>query len=618
MTRFHTLLLLFMPAFSYGQQLSIAEAHLYVERLERVDILSSKGREYFDTLLEASDWPDHYPAGLQGKPYALGPPPSRSHLLLSLRDAFHSALLYRIGIYDGMDARREFEERNSGTSPGNLYKHTLDSVFNEGARNSIGRLIEEKIGVEDSLVPSRSGLSFNLNQAINHGAPKLGLVSPHRSALGKTRRRTARDLRDIGLVSDTVCQEILALIDEGVIAWEREIFVHAAERMAYFENYALNRARETEWLVGLAAVDVLPEGELRVLTQRPDLSPLLEGRDLLAYTKRTRLFDLNKLPVAPAEGYARIFAEISTLIPDFTYTDFKAVVMPARKKYGDLTAYKLSLAFTADGQEYRHSAFYDFRREGDPQDTVLQLAADFHPVINKYLSDRESPYRLHLARTRYPHDKSDPSAFGVILLTEEQYDRWNVNDRAQLLSREDFGTLFTTASVRSVLEEYERLGLFNHLSATEIAAGWQCVSESTIECYTDLLECFPDVIVYFDWETGNLEDPYAELTRAFARASRGAFQPVDIQDDFADSREQDSTNYGFRIGDETYETTLRMERDWLDSGFLTLIKRALEKSGAGGTFHFCLDDGQASGFIYLTPAQYDYLSVEQPDLFPSY
>ncbi|MGB3800884.1 MAG: hypothetical protein WA952_13800, partial [Lewinella sp.] len=494
----------------------------------------------------------------------------------------------------------------------------IDTLYQEAMRKFDGALIEDNIPLEDSILRRSGAINYGLRQRTPYGNGAYGLISPQRSVLGKHRSQTAKDLHQIGLITDTVYREVKQLIVRQIITREEDVARYAAERTRYFDEYTNNRAQESRWLSTLEAADVIAREQLQDLTDRPYPSPLLEDLDLLPYTKRGKIFHLRDYSLDPAEGYSRLLAEVAELIPGFEYTDLEVLETRADDNYGDLTAYNLSLAFTAEGQRYRHMAFYNFRRDGEERDTVLSLAAEFHTVFNKYLSDRGTPYRLHLARLPRYDPLADPSIFGVILLTEEQYKTWDAEGRADILSREDFDRLFTSTAAATALAAYDSIGLFRHLSTAEIAAGRACAAESTIETYTDLLQCFPKTIVYFDWETGNLENPYAELTREFAAASRGAFNPVDIQDEFGASWEKEFVTYGFAVGTESYSTELPMEGDWLSSGFLEMITKAMEISGVAGEFHYCLDNGQASGFIYLTEDQFDYLSREQPALFPSY
>jgi hypothetical protein len=50
---------------------------------------------------------------------------------------------------------------------------------------------------------------------------------------------------------------------------------------------------------------------------------------------------------------------------------------------------------------------------------------------------------------------------------------------------------------------------------------------------------------------------------------------------------------------------------------MKLIEKAIAEHHVDGKFYYCLDDGQAGGYIFLTDAQYAYLKANQPGLFPN-
>ncbi|MCU0354589.1 MAG: hypothetical protein MUD08_12770, partial [Cytophagales bacterium] len=136
--------------------------------------------------------------------------------------------------------------------------------------------------------------------------------------------------------------------------------------------------------------------------------------------------------------------------------------------------------------------------------------------------------------------------------------------------------------------------------------------EKEIRNFFDMLICFPKTINFFDWETGNLHNPYEELTKAFADVSRGAFTPTEIIDQFEKDWNKKTTPYGFRFKGKTYSEQLNMNGDWLDSRFFELIEEALADNGVDGKFYLCVNDG----YIFLTQNQYEYLKETQPELFP--
>ena len=119
-------------------------------------------------------------------------------------------------------------------------------------------------------------------------------------------------------------------------------------------------------------------------------------------------------------------------------------------------------------------------------------------------------------------------------------------------------------------------------------------------------------------KTGNLSNPYEELTQEFSVSSRGAFTPTQIIDDFEKNWESEFTPYSFEFNGKTYAKQLHMQSDWLDPAFLELIEQALEENQVDGKIYYCLDNGQASGYIFLNNQQYQFLKENQSELFPEF
>lgn len=61
-----------------------------------------------------------------------------------------------------------------------------------------------------------------------------------------------------------------------------------------------------------------------------------------------------------------------------------------------------------------------------------------------------------------------------------------------------------------------------------------------------------------------------------------------------------------------------MQSDWLSPDFLALIGKAIKEQHGGGKYHYFMDGGQASGFLFLTDQQYQLIVGKYPDFFPEY
>jgi hypothetical protein len=161
----------------------------------------------------------------------------------------------------------------------------------------------------------------------------------------------------------------------------------------------------------------------------------------------------------------------------------------------------------------------------------------------------------------------------------------------------------------------DSIGLTNAYTAEERSAASRCYLSTIVAKEWALMDCFPNLsVIIDDWETGNLDNPYEELTLQFAAASRGAFQPTDIVDNFNQNWQKEKTEYGFTLNGTKYRTELTMMRDWLDPKFIDLIAEALEDQQINGQFF----SYRGVGNIFLTEEQYSFLLERMPDFFKPY
>jgi hypothetical protein len=241
--------------------------------------------------------------------------------------------------------------------------------------------------------------------------------------------------------------------------------------------------------------------------------------------------------------------------------------------------------------------------------------SDFYEVINKWLADRNSLDRIYRANSdNDAWTKFDVTnhgnTFGLIVLSEQQRAYWP--DDILLLSLENHDNRYNSISLSKAIQSFDSVGLFSHLSSDEK----EKANGQQIYRYSDLLQCFPDVVHVFDMETGNLENPYEELCNAFARISRGTFAPSNIKDDFAENFQNPKKKviFSFEWKGRKYSKQLANNGDWLDPEFLTLIRQALRENDVDAGFYDCYDGGQETGFIFLTKDQHQFVQKRYPEL----
>jgi hypothetical protein len=336
---------------------------------------------------------------------------------------------------------------------------------------------------------------------------------------------------------------------------------------------------------------------------------------MLSFSERYIQVELQHLEPKPEVTYPIIFKHIQKLLPEFQYSDLQ--VDTTETDESDLIRSDATILFFIAGNTYRHTFFHNYRRKV-PDPNIAEhpswVDQDFHKGVNKWLTDSESPYRLYTVNI----PDSEEGVYGnkrVGLLLLKAGEAELISRNAYLLSQESFDNRLSKRNLNHLIESFIREGFFTYLSAAELDSAKERIATADIGSIEQVLLCFPKTIVLFDWETGNLENPYEDLTRQFEAAARGSFTVTDIADEYKKGwKKEKRVKYGFTMNGRRYEAMLSFEEDWLDPKFMELLKGALKENKIDGDIYYCIDNGQESGYVFLTSKQYRFVKEQYPDL----
>jgi hypothetical protein len=472
--------------------------------------------------------------------------------------------------------------------------------------------IEQRIAREDSLI--RGGWTMYPPGRRDF---KADYIHPTRSTYGWTRTRTLNDFKSIGLINDLVYRDCLEKLKDSALKDEGELVSFMNQRSIYYDYYDFNKNEQAAYIDSLVAMGLLTTtGRQQLLNNYTDYK-LNTIPDMLQFSDRYLLIDMSDKEPIPARVYPLIFEKIKTILPDFQYEHLTTTVIDCKES--DLIRQDIKLSFMADGHTYTTVFFHNYRHEKyDPVDLRVapaKIDENFHKGINKWLTDKESPYRLY--SINIPDNNKGPfggNKKGLLLLKEGEAQK--ISTEPNIISFEVFDTRMSRKNRGKFINDFSDNGFFSHLSKAEIDSAKEKVGNSDPGALEELLLLFPKTIVLFDWETGNLENPYEELTTRFALASRGAFTPTAIVDDYKKGwdKKTKTTRFGFSFHNKRYEKMLPFKGDWLDPAFLDLINKSLADNKVDGSFYYCLDNGQESGYIFLNKKQKQFVLDKYPDL----
>jgi len=663
---FFTLFCLTLCSVLMSQPLTKEEGYQIADRLVQAQILSERGANALRKTIDEDNFTRDHQPHMERSSVPIKRGLSVSQIMLFLGKAFMVDYQYRNGLFEfqKMGFNRDTHPVLDKEKVAILTKR-VDSL----QQHFIGFKIEEAIPMPEQQPKSRGfyatsiGGSFS-NPLFNPGSIGLDpdLIHHSTSVMGKTCLKTLQALKSIDLINEEIFNTVKQQFDQGRLPMEYLLIAAVLEQVAYYEDFEDNKLQEIEFIQSLHAHGIIADEHLETLTSSTSNKKLHRKFELIEYCNHAKVFRVGQYSTEPSEAYPEIFEAIKEIVPNFKYQNLQADTFHIKDDWDRFTLEnRCRIQFEANGKTYANEFFYDYKKinqdeyrrlqdslsrahridldiEGiepmpdsiaesyraffqeqrkQPLDTLLKISTEFHHGVNKFLADQNSEYRLYYANNNEPGKGAyGKNGFGLILMTEKQAKAWG--HESYFLFGYSHDNRFNSDRIQKIISDYESIGLFSHLSKAEVSEAESCVLKSEIEGYQSILLCFPKTVLYFDWETGNLENPYEELTEAISDFSRGAFTPTDIQDNFEDSWEKETVDYSLTFKGKPYKATLKMESDWLDPGFMELIETALEENGVDGNLYYCLDDGQAGGYIFLTSKQYQFLSKHQPELFPKW
>jgi hypothetical protein len=474
--------------------------------------------------------------------------------------------------------------------------------------------VEQDIAAEDPPVRAVADQGWTIYPPLGLGFQK-DLVATSRSVFGKTRTRTARDLYALGLLSRPDYEQVQQGLAAQQLDTEAAVCQQAAQlALARFTQPA-RRVAFDSLLLRLRQANVLTaSAQQRALAVSTRVRSELDLDALLPYCQPVRV--LTGLPRAPPQLYPQLLAEAAALLPAFRYSAARAQLTETPSGGG--TAQEVTLSFTASGRRYTNHLRLGWQpaQRPAPARRAPYIDADALAGINQWLRDQHAPGRLYLAYLNINDDDGDAATrpqYALALLTPAQLAAWG--EPGSFAGPEPGAGQFTSARIEAALALYQRIGLLAGLPPAEVAEGRRQALSGTASSYPALVQCFPSLVVEMGGEDAEEPQAYAKTLARVAAATRGAFRPRRVRDDFPGQQARKQTSaFSFDCGPRHYRATFVSDLGWMDWGFVTLMERAVRENTPGRLYY--LNEGDETGlYFYLTPAQAAALRRAQPELF---
>jgi hypothetical protein len=312
---------------------------------------------------------------------------------------------------------------------------------------------------------------------------------------------------------------------------------------------------------------------------------------LLHYIDRARLFNLKDYSLDPYDYFPKIHQAIAQMLTEtgvatITLENFH-LELAVEERVGQradgsrrvLVIGNAIVSVQVDGTLYQQVSEYSSFPDEPDWLTGRISSREIVQLFNKILRDRASLYRLcSIAVTRYdtPIRSIDDARLGVIALTREQAVYTQLWGFSPTYPGED--ETLTSDRITTLLNLFERIGLFSHLTEAQIASGRERVAQRSIRHVYELLQAFDQVLVTFTREIDGLTNPYQYLTRRFVAASRGALTPTHISNEF-DPYTQ-TAGQSFILNGIRYHATFDYDGKWLDPAFVRIVSELDSIPGA--------------------------------------
>jgi hypothetical protein len=603
---------------TFGQVLTKAEAYAFADKLLEVEILSERGRNMLKMQIDLNQNGNQplnvESSGLSSASFKKSI--SISYVLDFCFFAFQNEQAFRMGVEEFDEIAKKYEKDHGKKRLNEEDFQKINKIFNEKSKDIEGFKIEENIVNEEENLKDDGlirGISFGKKM-------EKRLIHTSRSVMGKTRSRTANDLFRIGLINEKVLDDIVAKIKLKELNSELAVVGFAKEQIHFYENLPIRKEAELKILNNLKRVEILSEATFQELTSPKNAGREFHRFEIFASCKNAKVLKNNQCLGDPIACFQNALDEIKVLIPGLDYEKIDYRIDERSFDWNEnLFFLELKIQLDLDGKTYRSSSMQgSVDKKENPNWTLDSLNINYRGSIfrmaNKILANRNSPKRLY---SIFEGGNDRRKKLAIMLMTENEFKAWD-DPYGMYFYPEDHNNFFTIIKLNELIDEYKLIGLLDHLTKKEMEEGRKKVHETMIYSYSDILINFPNLVVDFDWEYGNMTNPYEELTTEFAKASKGNFKPENIKDGFSENIEKANTTFSFEISGKEYKRELEMMGDWLDQRFLYLIDDAIKDNQVDGKFYDCVDDIQDDGYIFLTNQQFEFLQKNQPELFYKY
>lgn len=439
--------------------------------------------------------------------------------------------------------------------------------------------------------PHKTGIFYSYNNEHINKKKQDSINTSLRVLLQKIKRAN--------LLTDRVYTYALKSIDSGRFVVELQMIGSLTEMSSRLEWLAPNRLLPVA--ERLHKNGIISDSSFLRLNDDINNGKLESAFQLNNYCKNDRVFDMAKYPDDPNVWLEQLHREIAAILPGLNFTDFKYTEVPDTLFSIPGTRFKVSL--TCNGRIYKHISL-PIKNYRNPRDKIRPKdihVNDFYRIFNKVLTDQQSPYRLHNIMFSHTAANENIQRFALIALKDEQGGVFMKDPvmSYMLVSMDGYDSTLTSEKIDSTLAGWRKMGLFAHLSNTELNKAIDDVQTADPFSTSNLLSNFPGVVYNLHDALTGPRWPYGNLLIHLARITHGAFNPTKIV--------QVKVGHGLKLQylskGKVHSFTFPTIYGWMDVKFPAFMKDLSHENNLLGSFYQLKYE---DAVIYLTKQQHDY------------
>ncbi len=442
--------------------------------------------------------------------------------------------------------------------------------------------------------PHKTGLMYNYRY--DNPTPKV------QDSINKSLRGLLENINKAGLLTNRVFTYTLREIDSGRYIDQLQMVPHLVEMSSRLEWMTPSKLLPVA--EGLHSNGIISDSSFLRLSEDIRNSRIESSFQLNDYFKLDRTFDCTKYPEDSTLWIEAYLRKISSMLPELNFSNFSSTIEPdsgSGLKLGHQIKVKIGL--TCNGHIYKYSSIAERFKNREGKVHLLGIGFDyFYRVFNKILADQHSSLRLHNISFSHAGKEEDHlKYFAVVALNSKQTEVFMNNPYLSymLLSMENYDNNFTSGRIDSAITDWKRMGLFAHLSTSDIDKGIDEAETTDRYSINSLLESFPNVVCSLHPKAADSNHPYADFLERLAATTHGEFRPKKIME----YKVKTGIKLEYVSNGKTYSQIFKWQILELDPKFPAFLKRLSNENKLSGKFYSLPDTYDV---IYLTKQQYVY------------